>query len=54
MFFRVCPYCGAALDPGEKCDCKINNDYKQIIPIQTKEDRKFRWDSKGQLEMRLS
>jgi hypothetical protein len=19
--YRKCPYCGAALDPGEKCDC---------------------------------
>lgn len=22
MYFRVCPYCGASLDPGETCDCK--------------------------------
>lgn len=21
MFYRTCPVCGAALDPGEKCDC---------------------------------
>ena len=21
MFFKPCPYCGAHLDPGEKCDC---------------------------------
>lgn len=20
-YYRVCPYCGAALDPGELCDC---------------------------------
>ena len=20
-FYRTCPYCGAALDPGERCDC---------------------------------
>ena len=20
-YHRICPYCGAALDPGEKCDC---------------------------------
>lgn len=21
-FYNVCPYCGANLDPGERCDCK--------------------------------
>lgn len=20
-YYRTCPYCGAALDPGERCDC---------------------------------
>lgn len=23
-YFKVCPYCGAKLDPNEKCDCKEN------------------------------
>ncbi len=22
MYYRVCPDCGAHLDPGEKCDCE--------------------------------
>lgn len=22
MSYRICPYCGANLDPGERCDCK--------------------------------
>lgn len=22
MGYRVCPYCGAHLDAGEKCDCR--------------------------------
>lgn len=21
MHYRICEYCGAALDPGERCDC---------------------------------
>lgn len=30
-YYRTCPYCGAHLDPGEKCDCnetqKEDNNY---------------------------
>ena len=22
MIYHVCEYCGATLDPGEKCDCR--------------------------------
>lgn len=22
MYYRTCPICGAALDPGELCDCR--------------------------------
>ena len=22
MYFRVCPHCGCALDPSERCDCQ--------------------------------
>ena len=21
-YYRTCPYCGAHLDPGERCDCR--------------------------------
>lgn len=21
-YYKTCPYCGAALDPGERCDCE--------------------------------
>ncbi len=21
-YYRICPYCGSNLDPGEACDCK--------------------------------
>ena len=23
--YKICPNCGAALDPGEKCDCEIKS-----------------------------
>ena len=22
MGYKICPYCGAYLDPGEQCDCR--------------------------------
>lgn len=24
MYYYTCPKCGSNLDPGEKCDCEIN------------------------------
>ena len=26
MVYRTCPYCGASLDPEEKCDCRDNEE----------------------------
>lgn len=37
MPYRECPYCGAHLDPGEKCDCQKeededeNRDHKEAV-----------------------
>lgn len=25
MYYHTCPYCGANLDPEEKCDCREEN-----------------------------
>lgn len=33
MYFKECEYCGATLDPGEKCDCNTaGNAYRSLIP----------------------
>lgn len=30
-YFKVCPYCGAHLDPGEVCDCFLST-YARLTP----------------------
>lgn len=29
MMYRICPSCGAALDPGERCDCREETENEQ-------------------------
>lgn len=31
--YRICPHCGAYLDPGEPCDCQ--DDTERELPFQT-------------------
>lgn len=33
-YYRKCPVCGAALDPGEICDCQD----KETAPVQQHQD----------------
>lgn len=47
MFFRTCNYCGAALDPGEKCDCQ---DQKQQRDEQIR--KALRMGPWGQMEFK--
>ena len=32
MYYRVCPQCGAHLDPGERCDCQDKK--REAAPLQ--------------------
>ena len=38
-FFKVCEYCGARLDPGERCDCRKARSEARAAkpPIKTEE-----------------
>lgn len=37
--FRTCPFCGAHLDPGERCDCsEATEDRRHITKTEEKED----------------
>lgn len=32
MYYRICPYCDAHLDPGEHCDCQVKK--IEAAPLQ--------------------
>lgn len=34
-YYKVCPLCSAALDPGEKCDC---HDKEKAVPVLQHQD----------------
>ena len=37
--YKVCPYCGAHLDPGERCDCKEQQEKRQSAAEKEQEAR---------------
>jgi hypothetical protein len=41
MYFRVCPHCGCALDPSERCDCQQErrNEEEEKAAERRKEDK---------------
>ena len=39
-YYHICPCCGAALDPGERCDCKDEKAAPDAANIQSGENGK--------------
>lgn len=33
-YYRVCPICGASLDPGERCDCQDKEEAAPVLQHQ--------------------
>lgn len=38
-YYYICPYCGAFLDPGEKCDCKREHEAQEKIAAMKRADQ---------------
>ena len=49
-YYKLCSYCGAALDPGEKCDCQTERLY---FSGKKGKERKIKNDSKRRHSRRL-
>ncbi len=43
MKYNTCPYCGANLDPGEKCDCREEDDEENQKITEISEKEKTEW-----------
>lgn len=50
MSYRICPYCGAALDPGEVCDCKSEAESQAHGKKRKKKAAPVRQHQSGQVE----
>ena len=52
MYYTTCPYCGAPLDPGEKCDCREEEAAKVIRREEIKKEPVVYFEEKnGQLRI---
>lgn len=52
MYYRVCPYCAAHLDPGERCDCQGKKREAAPLP-RVRPQTKMSTDSVAGLPMKV-
>lgn len=45
MHYEICPYCGAYLDPDEKCDCQKEKVSQKVIPHNNKPANRWAIDN---------
>lgn len=52
-FYRICPHCGAHLDPGETCDCYLEHEQAEAEKRkqETEQAKLFMMEKNGQLRM---
>lgn len=52
-YYKVCPYCGATLDPGEKCECRSEEAKRQRRIAEQQEEflSKVKKEKDGQLRL---
>ena len=56
VFYKICPRCGANLDPGEQCDCEETaaREREEAEDLLAKEDTGqlvLRWGQEGKRRM---
>lgn len=55
-FYKICPRCGAHLDPGEPCDCEeaAAREREEVEELLAREDTGqlvLRWEQEGERRM---
>lgn len=51
MRYKECPYCGAALDPGERCDCLTTANPKSTRKTRKKRAAPVRQHRNGKVKV---